>query len=56
MKLSYLEVKDLERFLGTLSTCDYMGVSPRLKDDDVFLLNMMQGHMQRWLREHEDEV
>ena len=53
MKLSYYEVMDLERFLGTLSTCDYMGVSPKLTDNDAFLLAMMQGHMQRWLRQQE---
>jgi hypothetical protein len=56
MKLSYLEVVDLERFLGTLDTCDYMGIAPKLNENDAFLLAMMQGHMQRWLREHADEV
>jgi len=53
MKLSYYEVMDLERFLGTLSTCDYMGVAPKLSEGDVMLLAMMEGKMHRWMREQE---
>jgi hypothetical protein len=51
MQFGYLEVVDLERFLGTLASCDYLGVAPKLSENDYFLLNMMQGHMMRWLRE-----
>jgi hypothetical protein len=53
MKLSYYEVVDLERFLGTLASCDYMGVAPKLSEADYFIVSMMQGHFVRWLREQE---
>jgi len=52
MKLSYYEVKDLERFLGTLASCDYLGVAPTLSEDDYLMVGMMQGKMMRYLREN----
>lgn len=52
MELSYYEVIDLERFLGTLASCDYMGVAPKLNDDDYLMVGMMQGKMMRWMREN----
>jgi hypothetical protein len=54
MKLSYYEVKDIERFLGTLASCDYLGVAPKLSEDDYFLLNMIQGKMIKFIRENSD--
>lgn len=50
MKLMYYEVRDLEKFLGTLASCDELGVAPRLTDDDVFILNIMHAKMDSWLR------
>jgi hypothetical protein len=53
MKLSYYEVRDLERFLGTLATCDYMGIAPKLSENDAFLVAMMEGKMKRWMGRQE---
>lgn len=53
MILSYAEVEEIHKFLETLDTCDYLGVKPTLLEDDVFLLRMISGHLQKWLRENE---
>jgi hypothetical protein len=50
MELSYYEIVDLERFLGTLESCDYLGVAPKLSDQDAMVLGMMHGKMSNWLR------
>jgi hypothetical protein len=50
MKLTTSELKDIEMFLGTLATCDYLGVHPTLPEEKINRLSQIQFDIQNYLR------
>lgn len=49
MELGLAEWQDIERFLGTLTTCDYMGIPPKLNDTDYFVARCLEVKIRKFV-------
>ena len=52
MLISDQETKDIERYLGTLSTCEYKRVAPRLSAEDAEHLAELQIKFYNYIQEY----
>lgn len=48
---SYNELEQIDRFLSTLETCEYMGVAPSFDEETVIDLRNIMGIVQVELRD-----